>query len=59
MAGGGAGQVKGGRHLQYPKGTPMANLLVSLVNKMGVPIESFGDSTGPLENFGDGYLSEL
>ncbi len=59
VAGGGAGQVKGGRHLQYPKGTPMANLLVSLVNKMGVPIESFGDSTGPLENFGDGYLSEL
>lgn len=59
VAGGGAGQVKGGRHLQYPPGTPMANLLVSLVNKMGVPLEQIGDSTGRLQDFSDAYLSDL
>lgn len=59
VAGSGAGQVKGGRHLQYPKGTPMANLLLTLVNKMGVPLENFGDSTGPLADFDDAYLSEM
>lgn len=59
VAGGGAGKHKGGRHLQYPKGTPMANLLVSLVTKMGVPTESIGDSKGPLADFSDMQLSEL
>ena len=59
VIGGGAGKLKGGRHLKYPSGTPMANLLVSLVNKMGVPIESIGDSIGPLSDFSDAYLSEL
>jgi hypothetical protein len=59
LIGGGAGQLKGGRHIQYPKGTPMANLLVSLVNKMGVPIEQIGDSTGPLPDFSDTTLSDL
>jgi hypothetical protein len=48
VAGGAAGRIQGGRHLQYPKGTPMANLLVSMVNTMDVPMESIGDSTGPL-----------
>jgi hypothetical protein len=46
VAGGG---VKGGRHLTHPKGTPMANLLVSLVNRMGVPMETIGDSTGAVD----------
>jgi hypothetical protein len=59
VAGGGAGTIKGGRHLVYPKGTPMANLLVSLTNKMGVPIEQIGDSSGPLEDFSEAYLSSL
>jgi hypothetical protein len=48
LAGGAAGRLKGGRHLQYPSGTPMANLLVSMVNIMDVPLQSIGDSTGPL-----------
>lgn len=48
IAGGAAGQLKGGRHLKYPDNTPMANLLVSMLNKAGVPQESVGDSTGPL-----------
>jgi hypothetical protein len=50
LAGGGAGQIKGGRHLRYPKGTPMPNLYLSLLDKVGVPVESLGTSTGKLEN---------
>jgi hypothetical protein len=48
IAGGAAGQLKGGRHLMYPENTPMANLLLSILHKAGVPQESVGDSTGPL-----------
>jgi hypothetical protein len=53
LAGSGAGRVKGGRHLKYPKDTPMTNLLVSLVDKVGVPVEKLGDSTGRLELLSD------
>ena len=49
MAGGGNGRLKGGRHLVYPKGTPVSNLYVSLLNTVGVGISSFGNSTGKLE----------
>jgi hypothetical protein len=49
LAGGGNGRLKGGRHLRYPKGTPVANLYLTLLGHVGVPLESFGDSTGPLE----------
>jgi hypothetical protein len=48
IAGGAAGQLRGGRHLVYPEDTPMANLLLSILHKAGVPQESVGDSTGPL-----------
>jgi hypothetical protein len=48
LAGGAAGQLKGGRHLKYPEETPMANLLLSILHKAGVEQESIGDSTGPL-----------
>ena len=51
VAGGAGGRLTGGRHLKYASGTPMANLLVSMVNAMGVPMESIGDSTGPLKDF--------
>ena len=49
LACGGAGT--GGSHLRYPEDTPLANLHLSLLDKMGVPIESLGDSSGrlPLE----------
>ena len=40
--------LKGDRHLVYPKGTPLANLSLSLMAKFGVREEAFGDSTGPL-----------
>jgi Protein of unknown function (DUF1552) len=46
VAGGGAGRVKGGRHLVFPKDTHMSNLLVAMLDKMGVPTATFGDSTG-------------
>ena len=46
LAGGGAGTLKGGRHLRYRAGTPLANLYLTLLNKLGVPVERIGDSTG-------------
>ena len=49
VVGGGAGQLRGGRHLAFRTETPMTNLLVSLLDKAGVPIEKLGDSTGRLE----------
>jgi hypothetical protein len=42
-------QMKGNRHLTYPKGTPLANLSMSLMDKFGVNVEKFGDSTGKLD----------
>ena len=50
LAGGGAGQLKTGRHIAYPADTPMTNLLVSLLEKVGVRTDLFGDATGPLEH---------
>ena len=50
LAGGGAGQLQGGRHVRYPTDTPMTNLLVAMLDKAGVaPAEQFGDSTGRLD----------
>jgi hypothetical protein len=48
VAGGAAGKLKGGRHVKYPVNTPMANLLLTCLHKVGVERESVGDSTGPL-----------
>jgi hypothetical protein len=50
VAGGAAGRMKGGRHLKYPEYTPMSNLLLSILEKAGVPQESVGDSTGLLSD---------
>jgi hypothetical protein len=49
LAGGACGQMQGGRHLRYNKHTQMSNLLLSMLDKLGVPMENFGDSTGKLE----------
>jgi len=49
LAGGAAGQLKGGRHLQFAPHTPMSNLLWAMADKLGVRRESFGDSTAKLE----------
>ncbi|HLQ77967.1 MAG TPA: DUF1552 domain-containing protein, partial [Terriglobia bacterium] len=51
VAGGAAGRMKGGRHVKYPENTPMANLLMTILDKAGIPQESVGDSTG--------FLSEV
>lgn len=48
LMGGGAGRLKGGRHLKYSGKPTMANLLVTLMDKMDVPVERIGGSTGKL-----------
>ena len=48
LAGGGAGKIKGGRHIRF-KEDPLANLHVTVLEKMGIPAERLGDSTGKLE----------
>jgi hypothetical protein len=48
LAGKGCGTIKTGRHLRYPKGTPLTNLYLSMLERVGAPIDSFGDSTGRL-----------
>jgi len=45
LVGGGSGQLRGGRHIKYKEMTPMANLLLGLLDKAGVPADSFGDSS--------------
>jgi hypothetical protein len=54
VVGGGAGALKGGRHLIYPEHTPLTNLQLTLLNKLGVPAETLGDSNGQFKE-----LSEL
>ncbi len=46
IVGGGSGTLKGGRHLIYPEHTPLTNLQLTLLNKLGVPSEKLGDSNG-------------
>jgi hypothetical protein len=48
LMGGGNGRLKGGRHLAYTDKPSMANLLVTLMDQMGVPVERIGGSTGSL-----------
>jgi len=48
LVGGGAGTLKGGRHLRYEDHTPMTNLLLSAMDKVGIHQETLGDSTGRL-----------
>ena len=49
VAGGGSGTLKGGRHITYQELTPLANLHVTLLDKLGVHVEKFADSTGSVE----------
>jgi hypothetical protein len=48
VVGKGGGAIKGNQHLRYPDRTPLANLLLTLMVRAGVPVESIGDSTGEL-----------
>jgi hypothetical protein len=54
LFGRGCGSIRTGRHVQYPNGTPMANLQIALLDRMGARIENFGDANGELK-----YLSDL
>jgi Protein of unknown function (DUF1552) len=49
VAGGKTLQLKGDRHLKYAKGTPLANLMLALIDRFGVHIEKFGDSTSEID----------
>jgi Protein of unknown function (DUF1552) len=53
LAGRGNGTLEPGRHVAYPKETPLTNLHLSLLGRMGVPVDSFGDSTGRLPGLGN------
>ncbi len=53
VAGGSACGMKGGRHIKYDKGTPLANLHLTLLDRVGVRLDSFGDSDGKIENLFD------
>jgi hypothetical protein len=49
VAGGGAGRMKGGRHIQYTEPTPLANLHLTLLDKVGVRLDTFADSQGKID----------
>ena len=53
VAGGGAGKLKGGRHIKYAKPTPLANVHLTLLDKVGVRLDSFADSQGKIEEMID------
>jgi hypothetical protein len=46
LAGGASGALKGGRHIRNTPETTMSNLLLAMLDKLGIPTEKFGDSTG-------------
>jgi hypothetical protein len=48
VAGGASGRLQGGRHIRAGKGTPLSNLHLALLEKLGVPVTAFGDSTAAL-----------
>jgi hypothetical protein len=49
LAGRAGGRLKPGRHLQLPGEQPMSDLFVTMLDIMGAPVETFGDSTGRLD----------
>ncbi len=53
LAGRGNGALKPGRHIAFPKGTPMTNLYLTLLDRMDVHPETIGDSTGKLQHITD------
>jgi hypothetical protein len=50
VAGGAATGLRGGRHVQYKDGTPLANLHLTLLDRVGVHQDSFGDSSGEIDD---------
>jgi Protein of unknown function (DUF1552) len=52
LFGGGSGELKGERHIRFRNDPPLANLFLTLLDKLGVPVEKFGDSEGRLNLLG-------
>jgi len=50
LAGRGGGRLATGRHIVYPKDSPLSNLYVTLLDVFGTPVERFADSTGRLND---------
>jgi hypothetical protein len=53
VAGGAATRLKGGRHIKYEKGTNLANLHLTLLDRVGIQLDSFADSNGKVEDLFD------
>lgn len=53
LVGGAVGQIEGGRHLRFPKDTPLTNLHLTVLDKMGIAAERLGDSNGRVELLSD------
>ncbi len=53
LAGRGCGRIRPGRHITAPEETPMANLFVSMLDRMSVPVDKMGDSNGVLKELSD------
>ena len=51
------GTVAGGQHIAYPSGTPMTNLLLTVLDKVGVSVATIGDSTGAVAGLPHGSLA--
>ena len=49
VAGGAAGKMRGGRHIRYKTPTPLANLHLTLLDKVGVRLDAFADSRGKVD----------
>ncbi len=50
VAGGAAGRMRGGRHFRHQEPRPLASLYLTLLDKVGIPLESFADSQGPVDD---------
>lgn len=59
LVGGSATGIRGNRYVRYAKGTPLANLHLTLLAKLGVHIDKFGDATGTLDKLDHHVLSDI
>jgi len=53
VAGGAAGRHRGGRHIRYTEPTPLANLHLTMLDRVGVKLDKFGDSQGTIREIAD------
>ena len=53
LAGGAAGGIRGGRHIKYAEPTPLANLHLTLLDKVGIRLDQFGDSDGMIDELAE------